>query len=607
MTKKTFLLTLLSLTAILAFGQQPEGTPAFDYRHLYYYLPENEPGYAERYGLHTVADQEKDWGMWVHTFQHLIPQELYFERKPEWFSMVGGRRVSDGQLCLSNPEMLEELCRRLDSMMALKEECRIWSVSNNDNYNACQCPACLRQDSLYGGPSGTLIHFVNEVARRHPDKVISTLAYQYTRQAPRQDAPQPQRPRGNVNVMFCSIECDRSRPIADNPREAAFVKDMEDWAALTDNILVWDYVVQFRNFLNVFPNLHVLGPNLRFFRDHGVRAIFEQGCRPNRTSWDDLRGYLLARLMWDPDLNTDTLIHHFCHEAYGAAEPYVVNILRRLEESVVESGMFLNIYGYPIDAAESYLSAANRAYYKEQFAQAYRALEGDSAGASRLRYFEIPFDFAEVDIAIQSEGQPCTEAQIARLQEDCHRYNLLYTMEMGYSIDSYCDDLRRCLSKGRPNKAQGKPVSLLHPPAPQYAARGPQSLTDGVGGITNYSHNWLGFFGDTLQATIDLGHKQRVDSLLTDFYCYPLSWIFLPESVVVETSCDGRHWKASTPLQLATPQSLALPSLHTISLALPRGKARYVRLTAVPLPSIPAWHRAMGNPAWTFIDEIILR
>ena len=180
-------------------------------------------------------------------------------------------------------------------------------------------------------------------------------------------------------------------------------------------------------------------------------------------------------------------------------------------------------------------------------------------------------------------------------------------MEMGYPIDTYCDDLRRCLRKSQSNKAQGRPVSLLHPPAEQYSAQGPRSLTDGVGGITNYYHNWLGFFGDTLQATIDLGRVQQVDTLQMDFYCYPLSWIFLPQSVVAETSRDGLHWHASQPLHLETPQNLALPSLRTVALPLPQGRARYVRLTAIPLPEIPEWHRATGNPTWIFTDEIIIK
>ncbi len=105
-----------------------------------------------------------------------------------------------------------------------------------------------------------------------PDKIISTLAYQYTRSAPKKVKPLP-----NVNIMLCSIECNRSMPIAKDPSSASFVKDIKDWTKLTGNILIWDYVVQFRNYISPFPNLRVLQPNLAFFADNGCRLMFQQG------------------------------------------------------------------------------------------------------------------------------------------------------------------------------------------------------------------------------------------------------------------------------------------------------------------------------------------
>ena len=152
-------------------------------------------------------------------------------------------------------------------------------------------------DSLYGGPSGTLIHFINQVARRFPSKTISTLAYQFTRRAPQPVNGHIEKPDSNVNIMFCSIECGRQEAIATAPAEASFRRDMEDWAALcgiengklkienylgatansqfstfNSQLYVWDYVVQFRNMWNPFPNLHVLQPNLKYFHDHSVQS-----------------------------------------------------------------------------------------------------------------------------------------------------------------------------------------------------------------------------------------------------------------------------------------------------------------------------------------------
>jgi hypothetical protein len=374
--------------------------PAFAYREVSYFYPNHSQLYADWHHLHTVADRDSLFGMFVHTFKDLIPPARYFDAHPEWFSLNSGRRGRDGQLCLSNPAVLEELCRRLADTMATAPEKKMWSVSNNDNYNACQCPECLRMDSLYGGPTGTLLHFVNQVARRFPDKNISTLAYQYTRCSPTNPAVKPEK---NVNIMFCSIECGRELPIADNPREASFRKDMEDWSRLTDNIFMWDYVVQFRNFWNPFPNLNILQPNLQFFHKNGVRMMFEQATgSDNVTSWMDIRCYMLAKLLWDVDANIDSIMQDFLYGYYGVSGQYVKEIIDTMTSALIQSGQRLDIYGYPVDAADGYLSPERRELYRQLMYDAWQAPH-DSALEARLSYFYASLCFAELELAIHED------------------------------------------------------------------------------------------------------------------------------------------------------------------------------------------------------------
>ena len=109
--------------------------------------------------------------------------------------------------------------------MAAQPDKKIWSVSQNDNFSYCQCPECLKVIEEEGSPAGPIIRFVNRVAALFPDKTISTLAYQYSRPAPRRTRPAP-----NVEVMLCTIELDRSRPIAEAPSSASFVRDIGDWS-----------------------------------------------------------------------------------------------------------------------------------------------------------------------------------------------------------------------------------------------------------------------------------------------------------------------------------------------------------------------------------------
>ena len=616
--------------------------PSFAYREIWYYTPHHSQDYADWHALHrrlrVGSDGQYIWNhdasgplrwadnMYVHTFQKLIPPQEYFDQHPEWFSEIGGRRVRDGQLCLSNPEVLDTLCANLAKMMAEQPDAQIWSVSNNDNYNVCQCDKCRHADSLYGGPSGTLIHFINQVARRFPDKTISTLAYQFTRQAPRTVDGHIEKPDSNVNIMFCSIECGRQDAIATAPAEASFRKDMEDWAALC-GLYVWDYVVQFRNMWDPFPNLHVLQPNLKYFHDHGVRLMFEQGTGPNNvTSWMELRQYMLAKLLWNVDADPDSLLHDFCVHYYGLAAQPVEELYREMHRSLIASGGRLDIYGYPVDAAQGYLAPEQIAKYQALIAAAYDslgrynsknrwyhvpyALLTNEVVQDRIRYLELSIDYAILELTMAG-FLPLDSTFVARADRfvtDGKRLGLTILHEMGYTLREYRADIDNFLAKTtQPNLARHCPVALLHQPDSQYYAGGAQGLTDGKAGILDYRHSWLGFYGDTLDAVIDLGSRKKIHEIRLDFFYFPLSWIFLPQTINYYVSKDGKHWQLVGTLHPDDPTRLAVPEIKTLVTPHFNYRARYVRVEAIPLPTIPAWHRATGNPPWIFTDEVVVR
>lgn len=577
--------------------------PSFAFRETLYYYPNHSRLYADWHRLHNRADLHSQWGMFVHTFQHLIPASRYYDAHPEWFSMRAGRRDRDGQLCLSNPQMLDELCRRLADTMARRPEATVWSVSNNDNYNACQCPDCLRLDSLYGGPTGTLIHFINQVARRFPDKTISTLAYQYTRCAPKGGSVKPD---PNVNIMFCSIECGREASIATSPKEASFRQDMEDWNRLTDNIFLWDYVVQFRNFWNPFPNLHVLQPNLQFFHRNGVRMMFEQATgEDNITSWMDIRCYMLAKLMWDVDADMDSIMDDFYRGYYGAAAPMVRRIVDTMTATLVASGKTLNIYGFPVDGADGYLSPQRMQRYDLAMQSAYSVADSPVL-RDRLRYFELALDFAAVELMAAGKIKATTDqltTRLRRMTADLNRFGVPQMMEMGISPDEYQRQMLHFVDK-KHSKLKIQKSKFRTPPTAPYDKA---TLTDGRVGIMDYRNDWVGYWGDTLKAVLTLGSKPvAVESVSMDFYFYPLSWIFLPQRVAMDVSTDGNSWRRVGEWHPENPEVLATPDIKTFRAEV-GAAVRYVRVVAEPIPEIPAWHRAAGQKAWIFSDEIVVK
>jgi hypothetical protein len=282
-----------------------------------------------------------DYAGFVHTFNVLIPPDTYFSNHPEWFSEIDGLRKKDhSQLCLTNEEMRAELIKNLKDKLQSKPRATIASVSQNDWYNYCQCSACSAVDQAEGSPAGTMIRFVNKVAEAiegdFPHVAISTLAYQYTRKPPK-----IARPRPNVMIRLCSIECSFSVPLS-HQRNKAFREDIVGWSKICNRLYIWDYVTNFRHHILPHPNLRVLGPNVKFLVDHGVKGIMEQGAyTTNGAEMAELRAWVLAKLLWNPSLDGQALIDEFIDGYCGPAGNHIRAYLNLMHDEVAKTGDWL--------------------------------------------------------------------------------------------------------------------------------------------------------------------------------------------------------------------------------------------------------------------------
>lgn len=282
---------------------------------------------------------EAYWG--AHTFQKLLPVDEYFVHHPEYYSLRGRKRISDGQLCLSHPEVLKLVTARLKRYMQANPQFWGYDVSQNDNELYCQCRRCTAIAKRYGGQSGLMLWFVNQVARavreEYPDKLIGTFAYEYTRSAPRGI-----RPAENVVIRLCNIECCFLHPLDECAENKKFLADMEAWHRLTDKIFIWDYVVNFHYYHVPLPNHGVVRRNVELLTEHGAMGILELGAYD--AVWSDfseMRQWLMARLLWDSSLDADSLAHQFIADYYGPAAADITayyQLLRQLPTADVHFG-----------------------------------------------------------------------------------------------------------------------------------------------------------------------------------------------------------------------------------------------------------------------------
>jgi hypothetical protein len=265
----------------------------------------------------------------VHSFRHLCPPEIYFDEHPEYFSEVDGVRIKERtQLCLTNPDVFDIVLQSVRKLIIDHPDCTLFSVSQNDWFNYCTCPACRTVDEEEDSHMGTVLRFVNkidtEIRKEFPDKRIDTLAYKYTRRLPKITRPNP-----GLVIRLCTIECCFSHPLAEchaekNDMPSNFYEDICAWSQVCNDIFIWDYTTDFHHYLTPFANLHVLKRNLEFFREHGAISMFEEGCPDTFLSYaGELRQYVLAKLMYDMDLDDKMLIDEFLTGVYEDAAPWV--------------------------------------------------------------------------------------------------------------------------------------------------------------------------------------------------------------------------------------------------------------------------------------------
>lgn len=264
-----------------------------------------------------------------HTFTYLVPLNKHYKDHPEYYALVDGvRRDVSWQLCLTNPDVLRIATEKVLELADADPTARMIGVSHNDNRrNYCRCERCAAVDAEEESHAGTELRFVNaiadEVKKRHPGMLVQTLAYQYTRKPPKYT-----RPRDNVVITLCSIECDRLRPFG-SPGSAdvnkAFVEDLLGWAKMTDKLYVWDYTGENLHYIYPMPNAHTVFDNVKFFRDHNVKFYFSEGnsTRAMHPEFSELKCYLIAKALWNPDQPLEPLLDRFFNGYYGKAAPFV--------------------------------------------------------------------------------------------------------------------------------------------------------------------------------------------------------------------------------------------------------------------------------------------
>ncbi len=599
-------LSTISIPANLNYIYTPDVTTRTMHSELFY----NYHGFADKHKVTHEAFPYYVPTARVHTFHRFVPEKTFGDKHPEYYALRGNQRLHT-QLCLTNPEVLQIIKDSVRIYFERYPEASVISVSSNDNTQYCQCEKCQKIDGEEGSPSGTMIRFVNEIAKEFPDKTISTLAYQYTRK------PCKTKALDNVLITLCSIECDRSGPIEEKSPD--FAKDLMGWKKLSNNIRIWDYTTQFTNILAPFPNIYSLQPNIQFFRNNHAKWIFEQHSNLPSELFE-LRSYLTAKLLWNPDIDAEQVIAEFVNAYYEEAGIYVKKYIDTIHKELLKDpDFFLFTSGDPAQAFDSFLSPENLKQYNVFFDEAEKVVANKPEILKRIRVARISTDYASLGMASKNispdfqmlhneEPADDTIERLNRFKESCKAAGIIYTNAMGYTVEDYLALFEKNIKRAAsPNIAAGKTVKLLTKPK-KYADEDPQTLTDGAMGGSNFFANWLGFEGNNMEAIIDLGKEEQFSNISTSFLQLTNSIVFFPKRVTFSCSNNGNTFTELKTLANKKPISKESKrnDIAYFEASFNKTKARYIKITAENVGKAPFWHNAAGLPVWIFADEVIV-
>ena len=151
------------------------------------------------------------------------------------------------------------------------------------------------------------------------------------------------------------------------------------------------------------------------------------------------------------------------------------------------------------------------------------------------------------------------------------------------------------------HKAIGKRVSYSPLYHKSYQGQGEGTLTNVIRGTKNFHDGqWLGWLGDDVTLTLDLGETTEVSEVRIGAMDAQSSGIYFPERLTVALSADGKNYREVAAQE--EPCSIkGKPSLKDFVLKFDPQSTRYLQIQLKNVKTPPK-----GGDAWLFIDEILV-
>lgn len=161
--------------------------------------------------------------------------------------------------------------------------------------------------------------------------------------------------------------------------------------------------------------------------------------------------------------------------------------------------------------------------------------------------------------------------------------------------------------KFKRHKAVGQNIVINRKPHHAYSGSGSQGLINGINGSNTRfgDKEWLGFWGEDLEVTIQFKQPTEINAIQTRFYDAPGQWVYSPREFVAHAYLQDGSLISSKFFPEEKSNSNVRTTFCKLNESMPV-IATKVKLIIPNFGIIPEGSQGKGNPAWTFLDEIVI-
>lgn len=291
-----------------------------------------------------------------HSHFEILPPSKYYALHNDWYYWPkdedgdGQIDSQEGQLCISNQEMVAEFIKNVVAMFRENPDMNFIHIGQQDIMIYCDCENCkeyakyvdkngVEQTMNYGG---ILCKFTNTVARgvmeeirkTEPERILyfEMFAYHASENPPVEwvdDVPYPICDEvvldDNVYVQFTPMASYGGAGVPfTHEKNSNVYKFLRGWDACSTNISTWTYATNWNSYLFNYPDWDFITQDLKTFSEMGVNRVYHQNqIHRNMPQMVSMRIFVESELMWDLSQSYDELAKEFIDNYYGAASPYI--------------------------------------------------------------------------------------------------------------------------------------------------------------------------------------------------------------------------------------------------------------------------------------------